>query len=337
MKVLIVVAALVAAACAISIPDAEVKSQFESFKLKHGKNYASPAEELHRTKIFKENLLRIAKHNERYHNGEVSFTVGVNAFADLLTHEMVEARNGFRANVSRSSNKVHMAPAVHAAATSVDWRKNGYVTPVKDQGSCGSCWTFSATGALEGQLAKKTGKLVSLSEQNLVDCTNNDQYEMAGCDGGSMDAAFQYIADNKGIDSEASYPYTAEDGSCAYDVKNKAGSDTGFVDVHPTEKDLQHAVQTVGPVSIAIDASLWSFNMYSGGVYHDSSCGNTQRSLDHGVLAVGFGTTSGKRGQDYWIVKNSWGPNWGENGYIRMIRNKRNACGVATMASYPTV
>ncbi|KAJ1523290.1 hypothetical protein ONE63_001169 [Megalurothrips usitatus] len=337
MKVLLVVASLAAVACAVRIPDAEVKSQFESFKLKHGKSYASPHVELHRSKIFKENLLRIAQHNERYHRGEESFTLAVNQFADLLTHELVEAMNGFRANSSRPSRKVHFAPANHKAAESVDWRKSGYVTPVKDQGSCGSCWTFSATGALEGQLAKKTGKLVSLSEQNLVDCTRGQKYQMEGCNGGTMDAAFQYIADNDGIDSETSYPYTARDGYCGYDVKNKAGSDTGFVDVNPTEKDLQHAVETVGPVSVAIDASPFTFSFYSGGVYSSWFCGNSERSLDHGVLAVGYGTTSGKKGQDYWIVKNSWGPHWGENGYIRMARNHKNSCGIATMASYPTV
>ncbi|KAJ1524519.1 hypothetical protein ONE63_011012 [Megalurothrips usitatus] len=337
MKVLIVLAAVVAAACAAHISDAEVKSQFEAFKLKHGKTYASEAEELFRSKIFKDNLIRVNEHNARFDRKEVTFTVGINKFSDMHLHEIVEARNGLKPDLKTPSQKVHKAPLAWPWSKKVDWRKKGVVTPVKDQGTCGSCWTFSATGALEGQLAIKHKKLVSLSEQNLVDCTNNDQYEMNGCEGGLMDSAFQYIADNDGIDSEESYPYLGVDSICAYNVSNKAGVDSGFVDVGKTEKDLQHAVQTVGPVSIAIDASLWSFNHYSGGVYYDEQCGNTRYDLDHGVLAVGFGSNSGWGSDDYWIVKNSWGAEWGENGYIRMARNKKNACGVATMASYPTL
>ncbi|KAJ1521696.1 hypothetical protein ONE63_003339 [Megalurothrips usitatus] len=335
MKVLIVLAAVVVAACAARTSDAEVKSQFESFKLKHGKTYSSETEELYRSKIFKDNLIRINDHNARFHNGEVTFTVGVNKFADMHLHEIVEARNGLNTTMKVRSEQVHKAPAAWPWSKKVDWRNSGIVTPVKDQGNCGSCWAFSATGALEAQLAKKTGKLVSLSEQNLVDCTNNDKYRTYGCEGGLMDTAFQYIADNDGIDSEESYPYAAENRFCTYDVKNKAGYDSGFKDVGATEKDLQHAVETVGPVSIAIDASLWSFNYYSGGVYYDANCKNGPNDLDHGVLAVGFGSNSGWGSDDYWIVKNSWGADWGENGYIRMARNKKNACGVATMASYP--
>jgi len=330
MKVLLVLAALVAAACAVRPTDSEIQMQWEGFKTMHGKAYADKAEEEYRMKIFKENAIKVAKHNELYKKGEVTYKVGINKYSDLHTHEVAEKLNGFRMEQAKKSGVVHRASNV-SAAKKVDWRSQGFVTPVKDQGQCGSCWSFSTTGSLEGQLFKKTGKLVSLSEQNLIDCSSG--YGNNGCDGGLMDSAFQYIQANGGIDSEASYPYEERDGHCRYSAKNKVGTDTGFVDVNPTEDDLKDALAEVGPVSVAIDASNWSFQNYAGGVYYESWCSST--NLDHGVLAVGFGTDY-KKG-DYWIIKNSWGPSWGEDGYIRMARNKKNNCGVATMASYPTV
>jgi len=331
MKVLIVLAAFVAAACAARLTDAEIKPQWEEFKAMHGKTYENEVEEAFRMKIFKENTIRIAKHNARFDKGEVTFKVGINKFSDMHTHEVAEKLNGFKSAGAKKSDRVHKAPVSWPWSKKVDWRKEGYVTPIKDQGQCGSCWSFSATGSLEGQLFKKNKQLVSLSEQNLVDCSGN--YGNYGCDGGLMDAAFQYIQANGGVDTEASYPYTAEDGTCKFSASNVGGTDTGFVDVNPTEKDLQHAVQTIGPVSVAIDASQWSFQQYASGIYYEPECSSEE--LDHGVLAVGFG--SEWLNKDYWLVKNSWGDSWGEQGYIRMSRNKDNNCGIATEASYPTV
>lgn len=172
------------------------------------------------------------------------------------------------------------------------------MTPVKDQGQCGSCWAFSSTGSLEGQHFAKTKQLVSLSEQNLVDCSQK-QGNM-GCNGGLMDQAFTYIKENKGIDTEKSYPYEAEDRTCRFKAADVGATDTGFTDIKSkNEEALQQAVATIGPIAVAIDASHNSFQLYKRGVYNEKSCSQTQ--LDHGVLAVGYGTEGS---DDYWLVKN---------------------------------
>uniref|UniRef100_A0A8C9AIH9 Cathepsin S n=1 Tax=Prolemur simus TaxID=1328070 RepID=A0A8C9AIH9_PROSS len=200
-----------------------------------------------------------------------------------------------------------------------------------DMGSCGACWAFSAVGALEAQLKLTTGKLVSLSAQNLVDCST-EKYRNKGCRGGFMTEAFQYIIDNKGIDSEASYPYKAMDEKCQYDSKNRAATCSKYTELpYGSEEALKEAVANKGPVSVGIDASHPSFFLYRSGVYYDPACTQT---VNHGVLVVGYGNLNGK---DYWLVKNSWGLNFGEQGYIRMARNSGNHCGIASFPSYPEI
>ncbi|XP_054277766.1 procathepsin L-like isoform X3 [Macrosteles quadrilineatus] len=316
----------------ITFPE-EDEAQWELFKIEHERVYGDEKEEYTRKEIFMNNLNFIREHNKKYERGEVTFTVGVNQFADMTNEEFRQRMNGFRMpeDYQSSGAKFEIDEYLEAPKT-VDWRKKGAVTPIKDQGQCGSCWAFSATGSLEGQTYLKTKKLVSLSEQNLVDCSSKQGNE--GCNGGWMDYAFKYVKQNKGIDTEASYPYEAEDDSCRYKAKNKGATCSGYVDVTTgSEKALQQAVAKIGPVSVAIDAGHNSFQLYKSGVYKEPSCSTT--NLDHGVLAIGYGTA--KKGGDYWLVKNSWGTSWGMKGYIMMARNHKNMCGIASKASYPTV
>jgi len=278
-------------------------------------------------------LKYIEMHNYLHEKGQKSYTLGINRFADLENKEFVQLFNGLkRSNATNPNSVTYLSPSVKLTLpTTVDWRDQGYVTPIKDQGQCGSCWAFSATGSLEGQTFKKTGKLISLSEQNLMDCSG--KYGNMGCEGGLMDLAFQYIKDNKGVDTEVSYPYEAMDDKCRFNPATVGATDTGFVDIPSMdESKLMEAVATIGPISVAIDASHQSFQLYQTGVYDEPQC--SQDQLDHGVLAIGYGTYNG---QDYWLVKNSWGTVWGDKGFIMMSRNKMNQCGIATAASYPLV
>ncbi|KAI1886033.1 hypothetical protein AGOR_G00209870 [Albula goreensis] len=197
-----------------------------------------------------------------------------------------------------------------------------------DLGHCGSCWAFSAAGALEGQLMKTKGRLVSLSPQNLVDCSYD--YGNEGCHGGFMTQAFQYVIETGGIDSDFSYPYTGMEGQCNYDATISVANCSSYRFLpEGDEEALKRALAMVGPISVAIDASQPQFHFYRSGVYHDAAC--TQK-VNHGVLAVGYGTLDG---EDYWLVKNSWGRHFGDQGYIRMARNKNNQCGIALYACYP--
>merc|ERR1712150_151673 len=279
-----------------------------------------------RMKVFMDNKAKIAKHNAMAHKGEATFTVKMNKFGDLLHHEFMGNMNGYVHDKKKKSNDAltHIGPANVDLPDAVDWRKHGAVTEVKDQKQCGSCWAFATTGALEGQHFRKTGKLVSLSEQNLVDCSRS--FGNFGCNGGLMDNAFRYIKANGGIDTEESYPYKGRDGKCKFNETTIGATVTGFVDIPSgNEMALQKASASIGPISVAIDASHFSFQFYSHGVYDEPRCSPEQ--LDHGVLAVGYGVSD--KGEKYWLVKNSWGPKWGNKGYIWMSRDKKNQCGIA--------
>jgi cathepsin H len=229
-----------------------------------------------------------------------------------------------------SKGNYQMSKEQIPADNAVDWRRNGVVTPVKNQGSCGSCWTFSSTGCLESMTAIKTGKLLSLSEQQLVDCARNFDN---GCNGGLPSHAFNYVLYNGGIQSEGDYPYTGRDGKCKFDKTKVVATVKDEVNItEGAEDELLDAVTSKGPISIAFQVAS-DFRFYSTGVYDSTVCKSGPMDVNHAVLTVGYNSTSTK---PYWIIKNSWGATWGINGYFWMVRNK-NMCGIATCASYPVV
>jgi C1A family cysteine protease len=305
----------------------ETFSTFLHFNDYYNKKYVNDGHFRHRYSIFEENFNKINEHNSGGH----SWKMELNQFADLTTSEFKSKTkcydnpipNLYTPHLKFNSDNIKDIPSEW------DWTEKGAVTGVKDQKQCGSCWAFSTTGSVEGSYFLSSGKLVSLSEQQLVDCSS--KYGNQACNGGLMDNAFSYIQEN-GICKESEYKYTASDGKC-----KKCSTVTkidSFVDVTPnSESDLLKAVSQQ-PVSVAIEADQSVFQFYSSGVMDSTSCGT---NLDHGVLLVGWGELNGK---PYWKVKNSWGSSWGDNGYILLARNVTNPtgqCGIAMMASYPVI
>jgi len=345
VTVLFVVLCLVAISLAIvHVPnEKEYTKEFRTWMMTHRKHYTT--EEFgDRYKIFKENYNFVKTFNS---NPKNKFKVGTNAYADLKNSEFNTLYKGLKLNLTAPKGQHHVPFSVHnlrnatcpansGIGATCDWRQAtdpAVITPIKNQGQCGSCWSFSATGSTEAQHAFTSKTLVGLSEQNLIDCSTSEGNE--GCNGGLMDQAFEYIIKNNGIDTEASYPYTCSGPNpCKFKVANIGATLVSYTDI-PTknEKDLQAAIVADGPVSVAIDASSITFQLYVFGVYYDPLCSET--NLDHGVLAVGIGTTT-YDGEEYYIVKNSWGTSWGMDGWFWMTRNSNNNCGIATAASYPT-
>ncbi|XP_018560793.1 cathepsin L1-like [Anoplophora glabripennis] len=321
-------------------PDELVEEEWKEFKLAFRKVYATEEVEKLRKEIFIENRAKIARFNQDFSQGHKNFVQRINAFGDMLSHEFNANVNGFnRSTVSQQTAAVDTSSTFIPSANvpfpeSIDWRQLGAVSSVKNQQMCAGCWAYAAAGALEGQQFRKTGKLTEISVQNLLDCTR--PYGNEGCEGGLMDPAFQYIKDNKGVDGEESYPLEGTENKCRFRRDAAVATTTGFVDIaQGDEKGLEIAVATLGPVTAAIDASRDTLQFYSDGVYYDPECGSKPEEMNHAVLIVGYGVEP--NGQKYWLVKNSYGSEWGIGGYIKMIKDVGNHCGIATQASFPLV
>ncbi|THG01252.1 hypothetical protein TEA_008048 [Camellia sinensis var. sinensis] len=299
---------------------------FARFAHRYGKSYETPEEMKLRFSIFSENLKLIKSHNKK----KLSYTLGVNHFSDWTWEEFRKHRLGAAQNCSATTRGNHKLTD-EVLPNSKDWRVTGIVSPVKDQGHCGSCWTFSTTGALEAAYKQAFGRAISLSEQQLVDCAG--AFNNFGCNGGLPSQAFEYIKYNGGLDTEEAYPYTAKDGACKFSFENVGVQVLDSVNITlGAEDELKHAVAFVRPVSVAFQV-VDGFRSYKDGVYTSDTCGKTPMDVNHAVLAVGYGV---ENGIPYWLIKNSWGGDWGDNGYFKMEMGK-NMCGVATCASYPIV
>ncbi|CAL9090353.1 unnamed protein product [Musa textilis] len=315
---------------AAGLGGASMAERHVEWMARHGRVYKDAAEKEQRLGIFKSNVEYI----ESFNAGKRKYQLGANQFADLTHEEFKALHTGFKPSGTnaKKAGRGFGHGSLSAVPDSVDWRSTGAVTPVKDQGQCGSCWAFSVVAAVEGITKISTGKLVSLSEQQLMDCDVHG--EDHGCQGGDMDAAFGFIVHNGGITSEANYPYEEVQRVCnAHNASSVAATIEGYEDVPVNdEKALRNAVASQ-PVSVGIDVgSTLDFQFYMGGVF-SGECGT---NLDHAVTVVGYNTTSD--GTKYWLAKNSWGETWGENGYIRMERDvaaKEGLCGIAMQASYP--
>jgi len=315
-----------------SMMKAVFQAKWGAFKATHGKDYDS-SEDPVRMQKFIETTHQIEVHNERFVKGLETFHMAHNEMSDMTNEEYRSTKNGLvipaDAEEQLRNATQFVGSSGYGLPAALDWRNSGAVSSVKNQQSCGSCYSFSAAAALETAHFRKYNSIPDVSEQNIVDCTHKGNYGNNGCGGGWMNTAYKYAMDRGGLMSRRSYPYENRVANCRHNTNERVVQVQTYVAIpRGNENALLEAVATHGAVSIAYDAGTNAFRNYRGGVFWDNSC---TTNPTHAVTIVGYGT---ENGVNYWTLKNSWGPNWGEKGYFRMIRG-RNMCGVATWASYP--
>ncbi|XP_023029676.2 cathepsin L-like proteinase isoform X1 [Leptinotarsa decemlineata] len=316
MQLLIIFAAILVAVNATT--DEE---HWLEFQRTENKAYSDPSEKVRRFGVFQNNLRIIEKHNARYHQGLESYFLGVTSFADWTDEEYLDLLNFQDDEIPALNESFHVFAEDLKVADSKDWVVEGAVLPVQNQGKCQSCWAFSVNGALEGQNVIVNKVRIPLSEQQLVDCFHKT------CSKGSQrNKALDYIKSN-GLQADSSYPYVAKYTHCQYDSKEVILRMKGYKRLSPNEEELKKAVGTLGPISVGINAR--DLKLYQGGIFNPANC---PTNTNHAVLAVGYGTSAS--GMKYWLLKNTYGVKWGEDGYLRLIRDADNKCGVATRMYY---
>ncbi|XP_057948257.1 ervatamin-B-like [Malania oleifera] len=313
-----------------ALKETSMQGRHEQWMARYGRQYTDSAEKQRRFMIFKQSVEFIEKFNSA---GNQSYTLSLNQFADRTEEEFMASHTGYR----MYPRQVWYEPtpfgyeSVTDVPSSLDWRERGAVTSVKNQDQCGSCWAFSAVASMEGIIKLKTNKLISLSEQQLIDC---NRYEMSrGCEGGWMDDAFNYVLQNQGLSSLETYPYRGYDGYCNIQrAASPSAKISGYEDVPSNNETALLNAVAHQPVSVIVDASGYYFKHYTSGIF-SGPCGTKQ---NHAVAIVGYGAD--ENGIKYWLIKNSWSENWGENGYMRLLRDvddPKGFCGIAIRPSYP--
>ncbi|EDV47981.1 cathepsin L1 [Drosophila erecta] len=316
-------------------------TEWVQYKAKYNKKYGG-RDGYHRA-LYEQRAPMVQHNNRLFSQGKVGFKMEINQFSDTDQSVLFRYRSSIPPPLEPSTTYGMNYGTTYGIDVNfksydqitggVDWRQYGYISEVGNQGTqCLSCWAFSTSGVLEAHLAKKNKKLVPLSPQHLVDCV---PYPNNGCSGGWVSVAFKYMM-KKGIATKESYPYEPKARDCLWNSTNSAGTLTDYVTLSSyDEKELAEVVYNVGPVAVSIDHLHEEFDQYFGGILSIPACRSSRTDLTHSVLVVGFGTHP--KWGDYWLIKNSYGIEWGENGYFKLARNANNMCGVASLPQYPIV